>query len=77
MAFDRWIFVHWFELTTITLLALNLWFVIEVLRVLRAVKDALMLLAGWLDRTRDEGELRRKGGGNESDDPSATSANGS
>jgi hypothetical protein len=41
---DRWIIIHWFELTALILLILNLWFVIEVLKVLRAVKDALLLL---------------------------------
>ena len=56
MTFDRWIAIHWFELTTMVLLLLNLWFVFEVLKVLRAVKDALMLLAGWFDRMRTEGK---------------------
>ena len=51
---DRWIIIHWFELTALALLGLNLWFVYAVLKVLRAVKDCLMLLAGWLDRTREE-----------------------
>ena len=49
---DRWIAIHWFELTALALLGLNLWFVFEVLKVLRAVKDGLMLLAGWLDGSR-------------------------
>ena len=51
---DRWIVIHWFELITVVLLCLNLWFVFEVLKVLRAVKDCLMLLAGWLDKARSE-----------------------
>ena len=57
---DHWIVIHWFELITLVLLCLNLWFVFEVLKVLRAVKDCLMLLAGWLDKTRSESE--REGG---------------
>jgi hypothetical protein len=52
--FDRWAIIHWFELVTLALLCLNLWFVFEVLKVLRAVKDCLMLLAAWLDKTRAE-----------------------
>jgi hypothetical protein len=51
---DHWIVIHWFELIALALLCLNLWFVFEVLKVLRAVKDCLMLLAGWLDKTRSE-----------------------
>jgi hypothetical protein len=43
----RWIVIHWFELTALALLCLNLWFVFEVLKVLRAVKDWLMIFAGW------------------------------
>ena len=49
-----WIRIHWFELLSLALLCLNLWFVFEVLKVLGAVKDALMLLAGWLDKARSE-----------------------
>jgi hypothetical protein len=36
------------------LLALNLWFVIKVISVLRAVQDSLILLARWLDIARTE-----------------------
>ena len=46
--------VHWFELSALLLLGLNLWFVIKVLIVLRAVQDSLMLLARWLDIARSE-----------------------
>ena len=65
---DRWIVIHWFELITLVLLCLNLWFVFEVLKVLRAVKDCLMLLAGWLDKTRSESK-RKGGAGISIDDP--------
>ena len=50
----HWIRVHWFELSALLLLGLNLWFVIKVLSVLRAVQDSLMLLARWLDIARSE-----------------------
>ena len=50
----HWIRVHWFELSALLLLGLNLWFVIKVLSVLRAVQDSLMLLAHWLDIARSE-----------------------
>ena len=50
----HWLRVHWFELSALLLLGLNLWFVIKVLSVLRAVQDSLMLLARWLDIARSE-----------------------
>jgi hypothetical protein len=50
----HWIRVHWFELSALLLLGLNLWFVIKVLSVLRAVQDGLVLLARWLDIARSE-----------------------
>jgi hypothetical protein len=62
---DRWIVIHWFELTALALLCLNLWFVFEVLKVLRAVKDWLMILADWLDKTRSESKREARA----SDDP--------
>ena len=46
--------LHWFELSALVLLGLNLWFVIKVLSVLRAVQDGLILLARWLDIARSE-----------------------
>ena len=48
----HWIIVHWFELTALGLLALNLWFVAKVLNLLMAVQDSLLLLArfGWTSR---------------------------
>ena len=49
-----WIRLHWFELSALVLLALNLWFVIKVLSVLRALQDGLILLARWLDNARSE-----------------------
>ncbi|MBV8893337.1 MAG: hypothetical protein JO266_15435 [Acidobacteria bacterium] len=51
---EDWVRVHWFELSTLVLLCLNLWFVFEVLKVMRAVKEALLLLARWLDKTRND-----------------------
>ena len=49
-----WIRLHWFELSALILLGLNLWFVIKVLNVLRAVQDSLILLARWLDIAQRE-----------------------
>ena len=46
---DRWIIIHWFELTALALLGLNLWFVIEVLKVLTAVKEGLLLLGKFFE----------------------------
>jgi hypothetical protein len=57
----HWIIIHWFELTALILLCLNLWFVVKVLTVLRAVQDGLRLLAGWLDIARNESN-REPGG---------------
>ena len=51
---NDWIRLHWFELSTLLLLGLNLWFVAKVLSVLRAVQDGLILLARWLDIARSE-----------------------
>jgi hypothetical protein len=51
---EHWIRIHWFELSALVLLALNLWFVIKVMSVLRAVQDSLILLARWLDIARTE-----------------------
>jgi len=51
---EHWIRLHWFELSALVLLALNLWFVIKVISVLRAVQDSLILLARWLDIARTE-----------------------
>jgi hypothetical protein len=50
----NWIRLHWFELSTLLLLGLNLWFVAKVLSVLRAVQDGLILLARWSDIARRE-----------------------
>jgi len=49
-----WIRVHWFELSALALLGLNLWFVFQVLSVIRAVNEALIMLGRWLDQTRNE-----------------------
>ena len=50
----HWVRLHWFELSALVLLGLNLRFVIKVLSVLRAVQDSLILLARWLDIARTE-----------------------
>ena len=60
---EHWIRLHWFELSALVLLGLNLWFVIKVLSVLRAVQDGLILLARWLDIARNEID-RQPGAGN-------------
>jgi len=51
---EHWIRLHWFELSALALLGLNLWFVAKVLSVLRAVQDGLILLARWLNIARTE-----------------------
>ena len=50
----QWIRTHWFELITLVLLCLNLWFVFEVLKALGAVKEGLVVLAGWLNKARTD-----------------------
>lgn len=45
------------------MLALNLWFVIKVISVLRAVQDSLILLARWLDIARTEIDRQPEPGG--------------
>jgi len=42
---DRWVIVHWFELSTLVLLCLNLWFVSLVLHVLRQTNHWLAFLS--------------------------------
>ena len=58
----HWVRLHWFELSALVLLGLNLWFVIKVLSVLRAVQDSLILLARWLDIARSEADRQRDAG---------------
>ncbi|TMJ79798.1 MAG: hypothetical protein E6G79_20190 [Alphaproteobacteria bacterium] len=58
----NWVRLHWFELSALVLLGLNLWFVIKVLSVLRAVQDSLILLARWLDIARSEADRQRDAG---------------
>jgi hypothetical protein len=41
----RWIIIHWFELSTLTLLCLNLWFVSAVLNALRETNRWLSFLS--------------------------------
>ena len=42
---DRWVIVHWFELSSLVLLCLNLWFVSSVLNVLRQTNHWLAFLS--------------------------------
>jgi hypothetical protein len=42
----EWIIIHWFELSTLTLLGLNLWFVSAVLNALRETNRWLSFLSG-------------------------------
>ena len=58
----NWVRLHWFELSALVLLSLNLRFVIKVLSVLRAVQDSLILLARWLDIARSEADSQRDAG---------------
>ena len=55
----HWVRLHWFELSALVLLGLNLRFVIKLLSVLRAVQDSLILLARWLDIPRSEADRQR------------------
>lgn len=41
----RWVVLHWFELGTLLLLCLNLWFVFLVLNALRETNRWLVLLS--------------------------------
>lgn len=41
----RWIIIHWFELSTLALLCLNLWFVTSVLNALRETNRWLSFLS--------------------------------
>ena len=50
----RWIIIHWFELSTLGLLCLNLWFIATVLKVLRSVNHWLTFLAAWFDRNQED-----------------------
>lgn len=51
---DRWVIIHWFELSTLLLLSLNLWFVGTVLNVLRQTNHWLSFLASIRsDQLRD------------------------
>jgi hypothetical protein len=47
----KWIIIHWFELSTLFLLCLNLWFVSAVLNTLRETNRCLSFLSGlqWGD----------------------------
>ena len=49
----RWIEIHWFELATLGLLGLNLWFLIAVLRVLRSVNHWLIFFSGWINEVSE------------------------
>ena len=42
----RWVIVHWFELSALLLLCLNLWFVSSVLNTLRETNRWLAILSG-------------------------------
>ncbi len=42
---DRWVIIHWFELSTLVLLCLNLWFVSSVLNALKETNRWLSFLS--------------------------------
>jgi hypothetical protein len=48
----RWIIIHWFELSTLLLLCLNLWFLISVLNALHETNRWFAILASYLDSRR-------------------------
>ena len=45
----RWIVIHWFELSTLILLCLNLWFLASVLNTLHETNRWFSILASYLD----------------------------
>jgi hypothetical protein len=52
-----WVVIHWFELTTLVLLCLNLWFVSSVLQALRETNRWLAFLTRlrWDERSETPG----------------------
>ena len=52
----RWVIIHWFELGTLVLLCLNLWFVFSVLNALRETNRWLAFLSrvGRMRRTNQK-----------------------
>ena len=42
---ENWVIIHWFELSTLSLLCLNLWFVSRVSKVLREVNHRIAFLS--------------------------------
>jgi hypothetical protein len=42
---ERWVILHWFELSTLVLLCLNLWFVSSVMNVLKETNHRLAFLS--------------------------------
>ena len=42
---ERWVIIHWFELGTLLLLCLNLWFVFTVLNALKETNRWLVFLS--------------------------------
>jgi hypothetical protein len=50
---EHWVIIHWFELSTIILLFLNLWFLLSVLDVLRATNRWLDFLSVKWDSLND------------------------
>ena len=48
MTVSFWIVIHWFELSTLFLLCLNLWFLISVLNTLRETNRWFHILAPYL-----------------------------
>jgi hypothetical protein len=52
----RWVIIHWFELGTLVLLCLNLWFVFSVLNTLRETNRWLAFLSrvGRMRRTNQK-----------------------
>ena len=46
----HWVVIHWFELGTLVLLSLNLWFVVSVLKVLQHTSRWLEFLSVQWDQ---------------------------
>ena len=50
-----WIIIHWFELSTLLLLCLNLWFLVSVLNTLNETNRWFSILAHYFDNRRTTG----------------------
>jgi hypothetical protein len=59
MTVGHWIVIHWFELSALLLLCLNLWYLISVLNTLRETNSWFSILASHLasKQTGEKGKI--------------------